>query len=165
MQGTRAEAGQWLGKRETIATSSSSVTTACSNAVLFSSRAGVRCQCHLCAARAPGLHAWQGALPKTTGRCKHGATFKFGLVFCVKTFAFRTCWKQFFLWHSVLQGILSSFSLLVSTQMQDLWCLVTLPFLLFISCNGFNSPLGRPLRVAAKEPWAVDIPFPGGNKQ
>lgn len=66
---------------------------------------------------------------------------------------------------SILQGILSSFSLLVYTQMQDLWCLVTLPFLLFIASNGCNSLLGRPLHVAVEEPWAVVILFPGGNKQ
>lgn len=66
---------------------------------------------------------------------------------------------------SILQGILSSFSLLVSTQMQNLWCLVILPFLLFIASNGRNSLLGRPLRVAVEEPWAVVILFPEGNKQ
>lgn len=49
--------------------------------------------------------------------------------------------------------------------MQDLWCLVTPLFLLFISSDGRNSPLGRPLRVAVEEPWAVVILFPGGNKQ
>lgn len=66
---------------------------------------------------------------------------------------------------SILQGILSSFSLLVYTQMQDLWCLVTLPFLLFIASNGYNSLLGRPLHIGVEEPWAVVILFPGGNKQ
>lgn len=83
-------------------------------------------------------------------------------------------WKPSFLEHAgnffpkaltILQGTLSSFSLLVSTQIQDLWCLVTLPFLLFIVSNGCNSLLGRPLQVAVEEPWAVVIPFPGGNKQ
>lgn len=118
------------------------------------------------AAGSPGLHAWHGSLTQNYMQVQGWEE--------VQIWPVSYAWKPSFLEHagnffpkalSILQGILFSFSLLVSIQMRDLWCLVTLLFLLFMASDKHNSLLVRPLRAAVEEPWVVVIPFPGGNKQ
>lgn len=98
------------------------------------------------AASSPGLYTWHGVLTEDHRQIQVLGELQILLVPCIEAFIFlERIGSLFPKALSILQGILSSFSSLVSTQTQDLWCLVTLPFLLFIASNGHHSLFGRPL--------------------
>lgn len=135
--------GWWLEAGETTATSFSGGTMASLNAHHCSLRGRWEGSgTPRCWLSWPPCLAWKPySGPQTASVVEWDSNL--ACVLCMEPSLFRTCWKLFPKALFILQGILSSFSLIVSTEMQKLWCLVSLPFLLFIAFSRRNSLLGR----------------------